>query len=106
MHVINCGLGGSDMLSFLPGLFLVLGLLLYPAGWGNDKVEQLCCPRPEEASAFKIADCSLGWAFYSCLGGTFAAFLCAVLSTQAEKSTSTDQVQDEILDGKTLICLL
>jgi len=48
----------------------------------------------------------MGWAFYAVLGGTLSSFLCSLLSAQAEKSTSSDEVQDEISDGKTLICLI
>ncbi|GFU68462.1 hypothetical protein TNCV_3869541 [Trichonephila clavipes] len=45
-------------------------------------------------------------AFYLAIGSTLVTFLCSVLSVQAEVSTSTDKVQDEILEGKTLICLM
>ncbi|UYV62272.1 LHFPL2 [Cordylochernes scorpioides] len=47
-----------------------------------------------------------GWAYYLAAGSTLVTFLCAVLSVQAEISTSSDKVQDEILDGKNPICLL
>jgi hypothetical protein len=39
------------------------------------------------------------------MGSTLLVFVCSVLSVQAEISTSSDDVQDEILKGKTLICL-
>ena len=93
---------------FIPtALFLVIGLVLYPAGWSNKDVDDLCTIKPlQKPGAFVINDCSLGWAFYVALGGTLASFLCSVLSAQAEKSTSSDLVQDEILDGKTFILLV
>lgn len=47
-----------------------------------------------------------GWAFYLAMGSTLVTFVCSVLSVQAEVSTSSDKVQDEILEGKNLICLL
>ena len=88
-------------------LFLVIGLVLYPAGWGSDTVDGLCTKRPiQKPGAFVINECSLGWAFYAALGGTVLSFLCSLLSAQAEKSTSSDLVQDEISDGKTVICLI
>ena len=102
------------MLSFyfpFTGLLLIIGLVLYPAGWGeeNDIVRINCFPEKikddNKPSAFKLGGCSIGWAFYSALGGTVLLFLCAVLSSQAEKSTSSDRVQDEIYKGKTVICL-
>lgn len=81
----------------------MVGLMLYPAGWGSEKVISYCGP---EASPFRPALCSLGWAFYAAIGGTLASFLCAVLSAQAEIATSSDKVQEEIEEGKSLICLL
>ncbi|KAM6965266.1 LHFPL tetraspan subfamily member 2b [Aplochiton taeniatus] len=93
-----CGL-----LQAIAGLLLMVGMMLYPAGWGSEKVQDYCGP---EALPFRPAQCSLGWAFYTALGGTLASFLCAVFSVQAEIATSSDKVQGEIEDGKSLICLL
>uniref|UniRef100_A0A671P6N0 Lipoma HMGIC fusion partner-like 2 protein n=1 Tax=Sinocyclocheilus anshuiensis TaxID=1608454 RepID=A0A671P6N0_9TELE len=84
-------------------LFLILGLMLYPAGWGSDKVQGYCGP---DASAYQLGLCSMGWAFYTALGGTVLTFICAVFSAQAEIATSSDKVQEEIEEGKSLICLL
>lgn len=93
-----CGL-----LQAIAGLFLILGLMLYPAGWGSDKVQGYCGP---DASAYQLGLCSMGWAFYTALGGTVLTFICAVFSAQAEIATSSDKVQEEIEEGKSLICLL
>ncbi|XP_023679081.1 LHFPL tetraspan subfamily member 2a protein [Paramormyrops kingsleyae] len=93
-----CGL-----LQGIAGLFLILGLMLYPAGWGSDKVVTYC---GAEASPYKPGMCSLGWAFYTAIGGTALTFICAVFSAQAEIATSSDKVQEEIEEGKSLICLL
>ncbi|XP_049434086.1 LHFPL tetraspan subfamily member 2a protein-like [Epinephelus fuscoguttatus] len=93
-----CGL-----LQAIGGLLLMVGLMLYPAGWGSEKVMGYCGP---EALPFRPAECSLGWAFYTAIGGTLGSFLCAVLSAQAEIATSSDKVQEEIEEGKSLICLL
>ncbi|KAM6931254.1 LHFPL tetraspan subfamily member 2a protein-like [Xenentodon cancila] len=93
-----CGL-----LQAVAGLLLMVGLMLYPAGWGSDKVTSYC---GSDASPYRPAQCSLGWAFYAATGGTLATFLCAVLSAQAEIATSSDKVQEEIEEGKSLICLL
>ncbi|KAM8961911.1 LHFPL tetraspan subfamily member 2 protein [Pelodytes ibericus] len=93
-----CGL-----LQGIAGLFLILGLILYPAGWGSPKVVAYC---GHYASAYKPGDCSLGWGFYTAIGGTVLTFICAVFSAQAEIATSSDKVQEEIEEGKSLICLL
>ncbi|NP_766177.1 LHFPL tetraspan subfamily member 2 protein isoform X1 [Mus musculus] len=92
-----CGL-----LQGIAGLFLILGLILYPAGWGCQKA--IDCGR--YASPYKPGDCSLGWAFYTATGGTVLTFICAVFSAQAEIATSSDKVQEEIEEGKNLVCLL
>lgn len=93
-----CGL-----MQAIAGLLLMVGLMLYPAGWSSEKVRSYCGP---DASAFLPSQCSIGWAFYAAIGGTLASFLCAVLSAQAEIATSSDKVQEEIEEGKSLICLL
>ncbi|XP_052448086.1 LHFPL tetraspan subfamily member 2a protein [Carassius gibelio] len=93
-----CGL-----LQGIAGLFLILGLMLYPAGWGSKKVVDYCGP---DASPYKVGVCSLGWAFYTAIGGTVLTFVCALLSAQAENATSSDKVQDEIEEGRSLICVL
>ncbi|XP_049593395.1 LHFPL tetraspan subfamily member 2a protein [Syngnathus scovelli] len=93
-----CGL-----LQGIAGLFLILGLMLYPAGWGSEKARLYC---GVEASPYRVGLCSMGWAFYTAAGGTALTFLCAVFSAQAEIATSSDKVQEEIEEGKSLICLL
>ncbi|XP_075302720.1 LHFPL tetraspan subfamily member 2 protein-like isoform X2 [Opisthocomus hoazin] len=93
-----CGL-----LQGIAGLFLILGLILYPAGWGCQKAISCCGPY---ASAYKLGDCYLGWAFYIAIGGTILTFICAVFSAEAEIARSSDKVQEELEEGKNLICLL
>ncbi|KAB5528462.1 hypothetical protein PHYPO_G00140470 [Pangasianodon hypophthalmus] len=93
-----CGL-----LQGIAGLFLMLGLMLYPAGFGCDKVVNYC---GSEASPYKLGQCSVGWALYTAIGGTVLTFVCAMFSAQAEIATSSDKVQDEIDEGRTLICVL
>ncbi|KAL6434359.1 hypothetical protein ACFW04_006049 [Cataglyphis niger] len=84
------------------GILYLFGMILYPAGWGAERVQRICGP---EADAFYLANCSLGWAFYSAAIGVALTFVCAVFSGQAEKSTASDKVQDKMNEGKTLICL-
>uniref|UniRef100_T1JKX0 Lipoma HMGIC fusion partner-like 2 protein n=1 Tax=Strigamia maritima TaxID=126957 RepID=T1JKX0_STRMM len=93
----------SGTVQAVAGLFYVVGLVLYPAGWGSRRVKLVC---GEDAEAYTICDCKLGWAFYLAIGGTVATFVCSLLSVQAEVSTSSDKVQEEISEGKNLICLL
>ncbi|CAN7980810.1 unnamed protein product [Ixodes pacificus] len=93
----------SGTVQAIAGLMFLLGLLLYPAGWGSRRVHTVCGPHSEP---FMLGGCSLGWAFYLAVGSTVVTFVCSVLSVQAEVSTSSDKVQDEILEGKNIICLL
>lgn len=93
----------SGTVQAIAGLMFLLGLLLYPAGWGSRRVHTICGPNSEP---FMLGGCTLGWALYLAIGATLTTFLCSVLSIQAEISTSSDKVQDEILRGKNLICLI
>lgn len=45
------------MFIFLLGLFGVLGLVLYPWGWGADRVKRLC---GENSEPYIPGDCSIG----------------------------------------------
>lgn len=92
----------SGTIQSFAGLCYILALMLYPAGWGAERVKLVC---GELAGPYSIGDCSLGWAFFLSLGATLVTFICSVLSVQAEISTSSDKVQDEILEGNTFICL-
>ncbi|RWS25631.1 lipoma HMGIC fusion partner-like 2 protein, partial [Leptotrombidium deliense] len=83
------------------GLFYLLGLLLYPGGWGSRRVQLLC---GNFAEAFLLGNCQLGWAAYLAFISVVATFLCALFSTKADISTSSDKIQDEILKGNRL-CL-
>ncbi|XP_021936403.1 lipoma HMGIC fusion partner-like 2 protein isoform X2 [Zootermopsis nevadensis] len=87
----------------IAGIFYILGLVVYPAGWGAHRVQKLC---GHDAAPFFPAECHLGWAFYSAVVGVGLTFVCAVLSVQAEVATSSDKVQYQIHQGRTLICLL
>ncbi|CAG2164711.1 unnamed protein product [Oppiella nova] len=84
-------------------IFTISGTIQAVAGWGTDRVERICGVK---ADPFLLGDCTIGWGLYLAVGSTVATFICAILSIQAEISTSSDKVQDEILDGKNLICLL
>jgi len=92
----------SGTVQAIAGLFFIIAIFCYPFGWGTERVEKVCGPK---ADPFVIGDCYIGWALYLAIGSTMATFVCAVLSVQAEISTSSDKVQDEILNGKSLICL-
>ncbi|XP_054263198.1 LHFPL tetraspan subfamily member 2a protein-like [Macrosteles quadrilineatus] len=85
------------------GLFYIMGLVLYAAGWGSPRVVKLC---GRDAGPFTVGDCTFGWAMYTGLVGTCLTFLTACLSVCAEKTTSSDKVSRKVERGQTLVCLL
>lgn len=76
--------------------------MLYPIAWSEARVHRLCGP---EAAAFYPGSCSLDWGLYAAVLATALTFVCACLSVYAERATSSDKVQDQIDEGRTLICL-
>lgn len=84
------------------GIAYIIGVMLYPVAWGEPRVVRLC---KYGSTAFYPNQCSLGWGAYAAIGATALTFLCACLSVTAERATSSDKVQDQIHEGRTLICL-
>lgn len=93
----------AGLVQSIGGLLCVIGLVIYPAGWGTTRVKRNC---GEYADPYIIDRCSLGWSFYLCIIGTILTFACSVLSIQAEHSTSSRKVEEEVMEGKNLICVL
>lgn len=79
-----------------------MGIMLYPMGWGVERVQRLC---GHDASPFYPGNCSIGSGLYTAVFATILSLVCACISLYAEKSTSSDKVQDQISEGQTLICL-
>ncbi|XP_077976056.1 LHFPL tetraspan subfamily member 2 protein-like [Styela clava] len=93
----------SGFLQGIAGLLLLISLVLFPAGWGSDKVKYDC---GIDAQPFGPGSCYLGWSFYAALAGMVGSFLCAFLSHQAEASADSDKVENDILDGKNPVCAI
>ncbi|XP_066143854.1 LHFPL tetraspan subfamily member 2a protein [Euwallacea fornicatus] len=92
----------SGVAQCVAGIFLILAMMLYPMAWGSRTVRELC---GKDSSPFYLGDCALGPGLYMGAGGTALTFVCSYLSMPAEKSTSSDKVQDKIYEGQRLICL-
>ncbi|CAG9860416.1 unnamed protein product [Phyllotreta striolata] len=86
----------------IAGIFYIIGVMLHPMAWGSERVQKLC---GRDASAFYPGDCSLGIGIWLAISATILTFVASCLSLPAEKSTSSDKVQDKIYQGETLICL-
>ncbi|CAH0552000.1 unnamed protein product [Brassicogethes aeneus] len=92
----------SGVAQGVAGISFIVCVMLYPMAWGTTRVQKLC---GRDASPFYINDCSIGNGLYVAVFGTLLTFACACLSLPAEKSTSSDKVQDEIFKGRRFICL-
>uniref|UniRef100_A0A224XXH8 Putative conserved plasma membrane protein n=1 Tax=Panstrongylus lignarius TaxID=156445 RepID=A0A224XXH8_9HEMI len=87
----------------IAGIFYILGIIMYAAGWGTPRVIRLCGVK---AHPFYLADCSVGWSVYCAMAGTILTLITASLSVAAEKATSSDKVGRHVERGETLVCLL
>lgn len=92
----------SGLLQSIAALLLVIGQLLYTFGWSSRRVRDVC---GDDAGPFVLDHCHIGVSFYGCMAGTALVFVCGLLSMRAETSTSTDQVEKLILDGKLIVCV-
>ncbi|GFU49753.1 LHFPL tetraspan subfamily member 2a protein [Nephila pilipes] len=93
----------SGTVQAIAGILFMLGLLLYPAGWGSRRIQMVCSNR---VGPYYIGDCSIGWTYYLAIVGTIVTFICSLLSIQAEVSTSSTKVQEGLIEGKNVICLI
>uniref|UniRef100_H2YRF4 Lipoma HMGIC fusion partner-like 2 protein n=1 Tax=Ciona savignyi TaxID=51511 RepID=H2YRF4_CIOSA len=93
----------SGILQAIAGLLLIFSLVLFPAGWGSTRVHYDCGPH---SGPFNIGTCHIGWAYYAAIVGTLLCFICAVMSNQAEASTGSESVENDIIDGKNPVCAL
>lgn len=101
-----CGKSIFNVAGFIQsigGLFSVIGLVVYPVGWGTKRVRDLC---GEYADPYVIDSCSIGWSYYLGIAATVLVFVTAVLSVPADRSTTSRKVEEEMLEGKNLICVL
>ena len=87
------------------GLFLTIAIVIYPVGWDTDRIQRMCLEPTEESRAFKIGKCQLGISYYFAIGSCVGAFLGCLLSGFADRSIFSSDVQEEILEGKHLICV-
>lgn len=89
----------------IAGILLTVALLVYPVGWGTSLKLQLVlyCG---ETSAYDPGTCELGWALYAAIAGTLLAYASAVLAAQADRATSRDSIEEEVVSGKRLVCVL
>ena len=90
---------------FYTGILLVITIIFFPLGWDNNQVKLLCYEKGDKAFKFKLGFCTIGEAYFCAIGATLASFFCSLFSFVADKAVFSDRVQDEILEGKQLICV-
>jgi len=90
--------------SFASILF-TLGLIAYPAGWGNNMVKNEYCSG--ESNAFVLGEkCSIGMAFWIAVAGTVCTVLASSLAIWAYQSTRSSKCEQAKDEGEHCICLV
>ncbi|XP_002163353.1 LHFPL tetraspan subfamily member 2 protein [Hydra vulgaris] len=87
------------------GILLIVAIVFFPLGWDSQQVHKQCYEKDDKPFKFKLGFCVIGEAYLCAIGATFAAFFCSLFSFVADKAVFSDRVQDEILEGKQLICV-
>jgi len=85
---------------------MIVVVVVYPLGWDNSNIQKMCHRNDhDKASKFNLGNCSMGISFFCAIGGMAACFFCAMFSFVADKAVFSAKVQEEILEGKRLICV-
>lgn len=95
----------AGILQTIAGIFLIVVIILYPLGWDNGNIQKICHEDADKAGKFQIGSCSIGISFFCAIGAMVACFFCGLTSFVADKAVFSSKVQDEILEGKRLICV-
>ena len=53
------------------------GCVIYPAGWNNDKVQEICGSTTDK---YDLGDCGLRWGYILAIVGIFDAFILSILA--------------------------
>ncbi|KAK0064041.1 lipoma HMGIC fusion partner-like 3 protein [Biomphalaria pfeifferi] len=69
---IFCGI-----LELVCAIFMFLACVIYPAGWGQKEVYDLC---GNNAGEYRIGECGVRWAYILAILGIFDAFVLALLA--------------------------
>eukprot|EP00795_Rhopilema_esculentum_P003771 gene3771-15053_t len=94
-----------NLAGVLQGLCLSVALITYPVGWTSARISRMCHGPNGESRAFQIGQCQLGISYYFAIASCVGAFLGCLLSGFADRSIFSSDVQEEILEGKHLICV-
>ncbi|KAK2142126.1 hypothetical protein LSH36_994g00031 [Paralvinella palmiformis] len=69
---LTCGL-----LQLFSGICLMLGCIIYPAGWDHEDIRAVCS---NDADKFSLGDCTIRWAYILAIVGIFDSLLLSILA--------------------------
>ncbi|KAG0728390.1 LHFPL tetraspan subfamily member 2a protein [Chionoecetes opilio] len=85
------------------GVLSLAGVALFPLAWNSPRARFQCGP---EADLYYPSWCIVGWATYATLAGSVGLLLCSCLASIAARSTTADEVTQEINKGSTVVILV
>nr|XP_053657198.1 LHFPL tetraspan subfamily member 2a protein-like [Cherax quadricarinatus] len=85
------------------GAMCLAGVAAFPMGWDSPRVQNQC---GADAGVYYPSSCTVGWATYLTLAASIGLLLCTCLSSFAAKSTTTEDVAEEINKGNNVVCLI
>jgi len=98
---LTCGL-----LQLFSGILMMLGCIIYPAGWDHEEVKAIC---GNQADRYEPGECTIRWAYILAIIGIFDCYILSilafVLSARQAKMPSahyTGQLTKSELNGYTM----
>lgn len=70
------------LIQLMAGIFIGTGCLIYPFGWENDDVRELCGPL---AGIYYLGECRISWAYIATITGAGGLILSSMFSCCAAK---------------------
>jgi len=67
----------SNVCVYVSGIFLFLACIIYPSGWDNEKLADICGP---ESGPYAMGKCNIRWAYILAILGIFDALILAILA--------------------------
>ncbi len=61
----------------VPALLMILGCVVYPAGWDAPEVIRIC---GSKANMYSLGNCTIRWAYILCIIGIFDALVLSILA--------------------------
>lgn len=85
------------------GVLSLIGVAVFPLAWNSPRVRNQC---GRDAGIYYPSSCTVGWAIYITLASSIGLLICTWLSSFAAKSTTSNNVAEEISKGNNPVCLI